>query len=134
MVDILEAEETSFSSVLFFLYVSGRSEAMFSNSLTTSRTEGLSSVSSREHLSANAMNFLMESVEQGPMFMSIMDNIVPDSHAAFTWKGIDQLAEGKNCAKTWFCAHIIQLFLFFKKTFWSSKTRPNSNLVEPSSW
>lgn len=84
--------ETCVSSVLFFLFISGSAEAIFSNSLTTSSTEGLYLVSSLEHLSANAMNFLMESVEHGPIFLSIMEYIVPDSHAEFTC-GFDQSAE-----------------------------------------
>lgn len=51
---------------------------IFSSSLTTSSIEGLSLVSSMEHLRAKVMNFFTMSSGNGPIVLSMMENIIPD--------------------------------------------------------
>ncbi|CAL1411897.1 unnamed protein product [Linum trigynum] len=63
---------------------SGSKDHMLSSSLTTSAIDGLESVSSWQHFSANVKNFSTLSEGYDPIFPSITENIIPDWYAMLT--------------------------------------------------
>lgn len=78
-VECMEVDSENVASVSGIIF------SMFSSSLATSNMDGRRSVLSWQQLRAKATNLSKHSDGQGPILLSMMESIKPDSQAAFTW-------------------------------------------------